>query len=165
MGGKVTFLDYQEAREYAYSKEEEGTKVHLTKEENKYVVYLQGKLPKIDKPRREIDTGITIAYKDTDTPNQVYNKLKRTNVQPKRNAQRIKEIAKEELNKANIKNKVELHITSKMSLLNIATAKYPKRRNENFQIGFHPLMEYVDEDFLRNLIRHEIEHLKKHGVK
>ena len=160
----ITFNSYKDAQEYAWQKREEGHRVYLTKEKGKSVVYLVGKMPTIDKKRWTGDTGIQVSYNDSDSVRTIYNKILRNKDVPKRTSKDIKEIAKRELQKEKIED-IELYVTDKLSDLNVATTNYPKRKSERIQVGFHPIMKHVNKDYLRDVIRHEIEHIKEYNKK
>lgn len=162
MSKGITFTDHKTAWEYVSQKEKEGIRATLYKENKKYIVYLTGKLAKIDKRRKVMDTGIPVPYEDTDTVNMIYNKIQREKFPPKRSAQDIKKITRDRLAKSNLKD-IEIYISDKLSLQRVAATNYPEKKGEKFQIIFHPINKFTSDDYLKYVIDHEIRHIKEHS--
>jgi len=166
MSSGITFTNKEEAIEYVRRKQAEGARATLYKEHGKYVAYLTGELAVRDK--KELitpDWRIPVECKDTDTIDMIYNQVLKENIPPKRTSHDIKKIVREELEDANVKNNIQLYVTDKLSLTRVAATNYPEQERQMLQMLFHPIHKYVSENYLRAIIRHEIEHIRDYNLK
>ena len=162
MSKGITFTDKKEALEYVRAKQTEGQRATLYKKGNKYLVYIIGKLAKIDKVSYAgIDWHIPIETKETDTTSDIYNRLVKRKVKPQRNSAEMKAKVNRMLKKEGL-DKVEVFVTKRMSLTRIAATNYPENKQQNYQILIHPINKFINPENLEELVNHEIEHIKEH---
>jgi len=159
MSSGITFTDYNEAKEYMARKYDEGFYVTLKKRGNKYIVNTGDKITKMD-IRETRPRIVPVEYSDTDDVNTIYNRTK-SQYMPLRTSKRIKEIAKEEISKAGIKD-IDIYITKRFRTPFADAGYFYNTKDSSIrQIGIHPIHQYTPEEYLREVIQHEIKHLQE----
>jgi len=149
----ITFTSYKEAKEYSDQKEDEGYDTEL--KQVRHNVWKVSIIRRKHKPY-EFAKG---SYDEN------YEELKRTREHPQRSEDDIKKIAHEELRKAGITKPVKVIITqfeleeSGIGADTGAGISDPKK--DTIELYIHPYYQYAYAKDLKNIIRHEIEHIKE----
>lgn len=164
MARQITFTSGKEAREYAHQKEQEGYKIDICRKEHTYMVSLlnrQRVVPEGKSRRLNLPPYLFKEWQQRDyTPSQLYKRICQERIRPKRTKEDITEIAKEEMGKANIN--VLVKVGTPPNSLAGATVESEDTKTT---IIIHPIHKYSEESYLREVIKHEINHIREDNVK
>ncbi len=163
----ITFNDSREMSEYLEQKFEEGYECEARKiGEKKWKVSIVGKRERTSQrlmATEKFEKAFAGSY--TGDLEKSYEQLGGLSNKSMRTAQEVKAIAKDELHKAGIYN-VEVHVTPRFSSIGESDAavlhtEEPDDEGGAWLVFLHPIHEYTDEDYLREIVKHEIKHIKK----
>ena len=161
MPSGITFTDQRETTEYIEQKFLEGYETERKKVgTNKWKVWIIGKRERTE-PRlmhsEELENIMTEHYEGNLTA--TYRKIRKYHA-PVRTAIDIKRIVKGETAKENLPE-FEVYVKSEFTASDTdAAVNPPEKKGDKWQIGIHPIHKFSDEDYLREVIKHEIKHIK-----
>ena len=162
MPSGVTFYDRPSATEYVKRMFDKGYEAEVKDYGSYYKVYIVGKRertsPKLMATEKMEDTLREQSIDLNDDYRRVSSAYK-----PVRSAQDIRKMAERELEKEGLEDEVDVHVSAESAEyggIGDASITYPEEPEGKYELAIHPIHKFTNAGYLREVIKHEIKHIK-----